>query len=530
MASSKVVNIEAGKRICKVCISEKKGKSYAVTDSFIFSTPDGTVVDGTIMDPIVLGEKLKAELRNRGITATSCVFSLNSSKAASRDVDLPVVKEEQIANAVNTNVTEYFPVDITKYAVSHTALTKTKTESHVMVVAVPQLIVEGYTNLAEVTGLTCEALDYSVNSQYQVLKSVPGEGVTMYVNIDPDSTQVIFIGDGDLLLQRSVMTGGDEMICSYMSLKGMADDEYTKALENLSSPELEDAGSFSDSLARISGAVSRALDFFKTSKHADKEITKVVLMGSCCHLVGLRERVAETTGLETMWLEEVPELAGLANSTNGISVYINCLGARLDPLSFLPKEYLDKTGQGKKKSTMSEYYGYVVLGASLLLAIVLCATQLLPYLSQKKDLKKVEAGIEEYQYAEDEFNTYIAYKKGDEELQKFIDGSENYNAELLNFLLELEAKMPSDILFLSVSGNAEGIVLNVTVPDFEEAAVAVRQLRSFDSVAVLAVSSMNKSFNDGVSKVAFSMNCAYPKPEPETEPAPAEETTTETEV
>ncbi len=528
--ASKVVNIEAGKRICKVCVSEKKGKTYAVTDSFIFSTPDGTVVDGAIMDPIVLGEKLKAELRNRGIAATGCVFSLNSSKAASRDVDLPVVKEDQITNAVNTNVTDYFPVDITKYAVAHTVLNKTKTESHVMVVAVPQLIVEGYTNLAEVTGLVCEALDYSVNSQYQVLKSVRGEGVTMYVNIDPDSTQVSFIGEGDLLLQRSVMIGGDEMICSYMALKGMEDDEYTKALESLSSPELEDGGNYSDSLARIAGAVSRTLDFFKTSKHADKEISKVVLMGSCCHLNGLKEKIEDTLALDTMWLEDVPELAGLANSTNGISVYINCLGARLDPLSFLPKEYLDKTGQGKKKSTLSEYYGFVVLGASLVLAIVLCATQLIPYLSQKKELKKVEAGIEEYQYAEDEYNTYITYKKGDDELQNFINGSQNYNAQLLNFLLELEAKMPSDIVFLSVSGNAEGIVLNVTVPGFEEAAVTLRQLRSFDSVAVLAVSAMNKSDNNGTMNVSFSMNCAYPKPEPETEPAPAEETTAEADV
>lgn len=527
--ATKVVSIEAGKRICKICVTEKKGKSYAVTDSFIFSTPDGTVIDGAIMDPIVLGEKVKVELRNRGIAATNCVFSVNSSKVASRDVDLPVAKDDQIKSVVATNAGEYFPVDISKYAVSHSVISRTKTDSHVLVVAVPQLVVEGYTNLAEVTGLVCESIDFSVNSQYQVLKGVPGEDVTMYVNIDPDSTMVTFIGGGELLLQRSIMTGGDEMICSYMAAKGMENEEYVNALETLSTDELPDnSRNYDDSLGRVAGVITRALDFFHTSKHADKEIGKVVLMGSCCHLNGLKNKVAETLGKEVLYLEEVPELAGLANSTNGISVYINCLGARLAPLSFLPKDYLDRTGQGKKKGGITEIYGFVVFGAALLIAIVLCATQLIPYLSNKKELKSVEAGIVEYQHAEDEYNAYVTYTKGDEALQGFVDNSVNYNAELLDFLLELEAKMPSSIVFLSANCDAEGVNLNVTVPDFAEAAVTLRQLRSFDSIDVLSVSPMTKSGDSGATLVSFTLSCRYPKPVEETTAA-LEETTAATE-
>ncbi len=521
--AAKVVSIEAGKRICKICVTEKKNKSYAVTDSFIFSTPEGTVIDGAIMDPIVLGEKIKSELRSRGIAAANCVFSVNSSKVACRDVELPVAKDAEIKSVVTTNATEYFPIDVTKYSLSHSVISRTKTDSHVLVVAVPQLIVEGYTNLAEVTGLVCEAMDYSVNSQYQVLKGVSSEDVTMYVNIDPDSTLVTFVGNGELLLQRSIMTGGDEMICSYMAEKNMSNDEYVNALEALSADELpEGTSDFNDSLTRVAGVITRALDFFRTGKHADKEIGKVVLMGSCCHLNGLKAKVAETLEKEILYLEEVPELAGLANSTNGISVYINCLGSRLAPLAFLPKEYLDKTGQGKQKGTLTEYYGVVVLIASLFIAVALCATQLIPYLSNKKELEKVENGIIEYQHAEDEYNAYVTYKKGDEALQGFVDNSINYNAELLDFLLELEAKMPSSIVFLSANCNAEGVNVNVTVPDFAEAAVTLRQLRSFESIEVLSVSSMTKSGDAGVS---FTLSCKYPEPEVETTAAPAETTT-----
>ena len=69
--------------------------------------------------------------------------------------------------------------------------------------------------------------------------------------------------------------------------------------------------------------------------------------------------------------------------------------------------------------------------------------------------------------------------------------------------------------------------MSIEVPRFEEAAVVVRQFRSFDSIDVITVSSMNKAVDDaGLETVSFTITCLY-KVEETTSVAVVEETTAE---
>ena len=232
--AAKALNIEVGKRITKVCITEKRGKSFAVSDSFAFVTPEGCVVDGQIVSEITLGDKLNEELAMRSVAAQEVYFSIASSKIASREISIPAVKDDQIKSIVTTNASDYFPVDVSKYSIDSVLLERTPEECRVLVVAVPIIIVDSYIALADYVGLTVKALDYSANSQFQVLKSIRGgEGVDMFITIDADSSSVNFSENGNLLLQRSLPIGGDEMIVRYMGQKEMADDEYIEALRKL---------------------------------------------------------------------------------------------------------------------------------------------------------------------------------------------------------------------------------------------------------------------------------------------------------
>ncbi len=523
----KVLNIEVGKRMCKVCVSEKKGKAFSISDSFVFDTPDGAVVDGQIVSEITLGDKIKEELSNREITANEVYFSIASSKIASREISIPAVKDEQIKSIVTTNASEYFPVDVSKYSIDSLLLERVDDECRVLVVAVPIIIVESYIALADYVGFAIKALDFGANSQYQVLRGIKGEGVTMYVTVDADSSSVIFAEEGNLLMQRSLSFGGDEMICEYLAAKGEEESNYLKALDELcvsaEKPELaEDVSEYSSSLDRLVGSLARSVDFFRGGKYADKEITRVVLMGSCCHLAGLKEKIADSVGVETEWLEEVPDIQSLANSIGSISVFIGCLGARMAPMSFLPSDYVKRVG-GSKKVVNNENFGYFIIAGCLIVALVLVGFPLVKNLVNKSKLKKVETEISELEYAKDKYDAYVRYTNGKKDMESFVDSSITNNANLLAFFGELEAKMPSNLNLLSASCTEESVSLNITVPSFKEAAEAIRQLRSFESIDVITVSAMSESGDNGASLVTFTVNCAYPVPE--TEPPTTEATT-----
>ncbi|MBR4451021.1 MAG: pilus assembly protein PilM [Clostridia bacterium] len=231
--AAKVLNIEVGKRLIKVCVSEKKGKNYTVSDSFTFPTPEGSVLDGQVISEVTLGDKLMGELSNRDIKAVEVFFSVGSSKIATREVTMPAVKDDQIKSIVETNASDYLPIDVSRYAIDAILLERTDDECRVLVIAVPSIIIESYIALADYTGLVIKALDFSGNSQYQVLKGVEGDGVNMYVNVDTDSSSVTFVEDGQLLLQRFLPIGGEDMITRYMALREMEDREFMTALSEL---------------------------------------------------------------------------------------------------------------------------------------------------------------------------------------------------------------------------------------------------------------------------------------------------------
>lgn len=539
--AQKVMNIEVGKRVCKICLTISKGKAFQVSDSFVFATPDGAVVDGQIVNPAILGEAIRDEMNLHNIDINNCVFSIASSKIAVREVNIPAIKDDQVKSIVNTNASDYFPVDISKYTVSHTILEKDKTKgsenSKVLVAAVPTTIIEGYTSLGDTAGLIVNAIDFSGNSQFQVLKGIGGEGVNMFITVEADSAYVTFMEDHKLLMQRTLNVGGDEMISRYMGLNEKDEDTYLESLAELSvsldKPVVDvDVEDLDDAMRRLVMGIVRSVDFFHSGDYGDREIGRIILMGSCAHLIGLKEQVSANVGAESFWLEELSDIAGLANSVNDISVFISCLGARLAPMNLIPKEYLEKTGQSGSKAILGDQnLGRIVLGVFTGLAVLMVAFAFWQNYSAKKELADLNASASSLQYAEDTYNSYLLYEAGKSDLQAFIDGSDTHNKYLYDFFIELEQKMPSAIVLLSADCTNDGVTLSVEVPSFDDAAVVIRQFRTFDSIDVIDVSAIDKAEAEEGSNevVSFTITCNYPIPTTTEAPteAPTEETTAE---
>lgn len=529
--ASNVCNIEIGKGIVKVCRTRKTGKRYQISDSFLFATPADCVADGQIVNPALLGERLADQLAAHGISGGSAVFTLASgTRIASRVVTLPAAKDETLQGIVATNASEYLPIDVAKYRVSSTVLDRSKSECRLNVVAVPNALVDSYIALADAAGLTIDALDFSGNSQYQVLKGLAGEGVNMYVTVDDGSAMVTFMEGSKLLLQRSLTFGGDEMVSAYMEDMGMDQSRYIDALQDLSvsaekaEPDA-DTSPYESMLARLVGGIARSIDFF-ASANAEAEISRVVLMGSCCHLAGLKEQISQRLELPALWLEEVSGTQGLANSILGISMFLSCLGARIAPMGFLPPEYVTrhKRGSGKKNSR----YGFIILAVCFLAGLGLCIKQGVALMGNQAALSSVNNRIDNLSYTEQTYNAYVTYTEGAASLKSFAGQADTPNASLSAFLAELEQKSPSDASFLSATCTADGVSITVEAPSYDEASVILRQLRSFETLDVITCGTITNATNAaGIDVVSFTISAAYKTAVPEG-PALAAPASTET--
>ncbi|MEG1633688.1 MAG: pilus assembly protein PilM [Oscillospiraceae bacterium] len=528
-SKGKALNIEVGDRLTKVCLSIPKGKSYQIKSSFMFQTPDNAVTDGNITAPELLAAKLSEELALHELADTkNVVFALTSSKVASREVMLPPVKDNRIKGIVDSNAADYFPVDLSKYHVTYSLLERTESGENagcrVLVMAVPLTLLETYFILAEQAKLTVQAIDFSGNSQYQALKTLDDESVTMYVNADCNSSYISFMQNGTLLLQRTFTFGGDELILSYLSASDRSGDEYVAALHDCSAAEPEFLKNgllrpldVTENLSRLVSSIIRSSDYFN-SNHWDMQVENVVLMGPCSHLTGLMEMVANGTGLPTTYLDSIPGITSFANEADSASFYISCIGCSIEPLDFIPPQFkTDKKKNRKNKVKSDEDMlrdGAIICGACLLVALILSAVSLIGYSSARREKADLEQQIAELQYVRDIYTVYLQYQAGADALTALSDGIASPNDSLTAFIDELESKMPSQLLLLSAACAREGVIMNITVPTFEDVAVVLVQLRSFESIGDITISSATQETDDaGITNVSFSVSCAYKLPE-----------------
>jgi type IV pilus assembly protein PilM len=521
--SAKTLNIEVGDRLTKVCFSLPKGRSWQIKRSFMFQTPDNAVADGAITAPDIFAAALTAQLREHGLSdVKSVIFTLTSGKVASREIKLPPVKENRLKSIVTANAAEYFPIDLSAYHVTYSLLERVeKGETagcRVLVMAAPLSLLEGYFRTAEKAGLSVRAIDFSGNSQFQALRNLNGHDVTMFVNVDCTSSYVSFIHDGRLLLQRSFTFGGDELIQNYMSATGKEPGQYVEALAECST-DLESflhtgvmsASDVRESLSRLVSSILRSIDYFNSNRW-DAQVEKVVLMGPCSRLVGLRELVAQDASLEAYYLDELPGAAAFATIAESTSFYISCIGSSIAPLDFMPEQFRAPRRSARKSKTATESLrgGVMICALCVLAALVLSFISWNDYDDARKEKARLEAQIADLEYTRSVYDTYIQYQANADELLALSGSIASPNDDLRAFIDELEQKMPKEITLLSAVCTRDGIGMNINVPSYNEVASVLVQLRSFESIGKINVSSVVEAKDEtGATYVSFSVNCVY---------------------
>ena len=521
--AAKSVQIEVCDQITKVCRVEKKGKKVRISDAFLFKTPEASVQDGVIVNPAVLGEELTNQLAAHGLgNVKNAVFALSSNKIAVREARLPYMKPKFIGNAVLTNAQEYFPVDLQNYNIAYSVLDSVPGPDgfvRVMAYATPTSLLDGYAQLAQECGLLVKGMDASGNSQYQALKGLDlKDGVTIYIDVGSGSSVISFLYGKNLLMQRAFAFGADELVTHYLSASDRAESDYIGALcgtdttnSAFDAAALLSEQDVADDLSRFVGGVVRTIDFFSTGKW-DAAATRIVLMGPLRHIVGLREQLADATGLETSFLDDVPAFTAFSGAAPDAAAYVSCIGSILSPLDIV--SYFSQTGKKKKTGAndVSLKPGLVLLAFCVAISGVLAYSSIKKYNDVHKQVTDTRAQIEALAPAQKAYNTYVSYNKSQKALNEVIAQTKTPNAELKAFFTELENKMPSSILLLSADCEEEGISMNVTVSNYQDAAAAIAELREFTSIADIQVSEATQEKDDaGVSRVSFSLTCTYGK-------------------
>lgn len=549
--NNRVLSIEIGNSFTKICEIDYKVKKPKVYKVLTVETPEGVVVDGMLQPTQEYADHLVNALGTNGIRTKRVIFTISSTRVASREVQIPNVKANKIEALVKTNANDYFPVDLTQYEIGHYLAGGLTEEGklRVMALAVPKALLNSYYQLAQMCGWEVECFDYSSNSLYQILRDEKSEKVTMMIKIDENSTIVTVLSAGKVLLQRTVAYGVQDAIETMIASGAYAVNDPMSAVErfqkktclnrvlhqgdklweeNAGRWEDEDAGNVEVTAARqkitstlepLIVGVSRVIDFYD-SRNGDTPIERTYVTGLGGSFSGMSKLFTNCLERKVHTLSDMDDKIGMSKAIRSTrpAAYISCLGAVLAPVGLIDKSQQKAKGMTVVSGTNYTFVSVAVLVLGVILSIAMAVTSLTRYFGTVAENVALQARVEELQPAQAVYNEYLSTAAQYDKYKYLYEYTENPNENLVEFINELEQILPDSFYTDSFSSDQTGISMTVNVEGKAAAARTILNIRNMESIEDVQISNITDNQDEmGGSWVMFSMTGTYRELSDETE-------------
>ena len=521
-------------RVGEVEISGRKGR---MLQCFCVPVPQGSVEDGQIRDTKGLGELLRQQLNERGIRTKKAWFVTGSTRIASREVQIPLVKKSRIQSIIEANATDYFPIDVTKYVMSYIILGITgekgkkgeeaeqkkaadqERQYRLMVYASPKAISTAYYEFAQSAGLTLSGITYTGNTVYQTVQEEYTSGAHILIKVELENTGISIIRDGKLSFQRNINYGMESAVETIRSFPQFGNRlEVQDALQLLSEkkwiyPSLDGQigeepdtvkSEVTESLRYLVGNISRIMDYY-ISRNGDVNFESIVLCGMGGQVQGLAELLTQELGQKVELLTKITRYSVPdTNKHEGLFLYI----AVMDPVKS-GLNLMEKTGRKQKEVKETLSGAWVVFGVGALAAVALAVAGVGARIYQTHEQERLNQRIAEEQSIEDVYAAYNNAKSQYDNFQSMYAYTNTPNEGLEAFIQEMEEKMPSSITVETFSSTGSQVSFSMRVASKSEAANTLIQLRTFDSLSSVTTTGIDEG-EDGT--VTMSVTCTYRNP------------------
>jgi type IV pilus assembly protein PilM len=526
-------------------------------------TPEGVVEDGTIKDVVELGRRIRSACRDKSIRTTDAIFTVVSSKIATRETTIPAVSKAKIEQLVMAKVPDLFPVDPENYVFSHilqgkeyftedasaqkepepemeeeqggkknkkakknkkdAAANKGSKVQDVRIFAAPEELIQSYYALANAAGLNIVAVDADGNGMFQIMRRQVDRGICMSIQINRDGTLVNIIDSEKLYLQRVIPYGVSSFTDAMIQDEAFKVADYDEAFHVLTTqrvllPTLNaENNSDDESLNKridvtnngdfLINNINRVVEYYN-SHYRDAAIERIICIGQGSNIAGLNALISNELGIPV----ETPQELASIHFNRKVSVdaallqYVNCFGSVFDPVNLVPKEIARKeASKGGLTTSITVLVGCVVISVVL---VGFSLTRLALANSANTTATKKYNAMAPIQGQYDNLKQIQANYVVVESLQTLLATNNNYFHTLIN---ELSDIVPEKFRIQSIQSDEDSVTISATTEDKLSSLSALEiQLKALDGVKDVSISAISQGTSStGRKQYQYSLTFAY---------------------
>jgi type IV pilus assembly protein PilM len=336
-----IFGLDVGYSSVKVLQAETSDKKHVITGYGAAGFTPGAVKDGVIVDPETIAKSVY-ELFDKhligDITTRRVVLSIPAARSYNRNVHLPKLGSKELKDAVSLEVEQYIPVPANELYVDFSKIRETAEELELLIVAVPQKIVDSYLNLAKILGLEVVGVQTSIAAGGRLfLQAESTETPTVLIDFGSLSSDLT-IYDHGLIITSTVAGGGDNFTDTIASTLNVTKQEAhiikTKYGLGVSKKQREITDGLTPTLQNMTKEIKRMIRYYEERTDTERKITQVVTMGGGANMPGLSEYMTNLLRIPVRMCDPWQNLKfGNLQPPNSVekSMYVTVAGLALTP-------------------------------------------------------------------------------------------------------------------------------------------------------------------------------------------------------
>lgn len=306
MAGS-LVGLDVGSSTIKVVELARAGGRFRISRSAVVPTPPGGWMEGGPGDPQVLGPAIRRAFEQAGIRHRQVNTALSGRAVVVREIRLPNMPEEELAQAVRFEAERYLPAGSKEAAVDFQILEQVQegqtSRLDVLFVAARRELVDAFTSALQQARVVPEVLEVTFFALMRLFQQEAREGAVVLVDLGAESSDILVVHKGRLRLARTVPVAGNALTRAVAGLLGL-EPPAAQAVKEEKGMAVTNPASLSDpTSARVAGAIGpvlgdiltelrRSMDYFY-SRWAGEPVRKVILTGGTARLQNITALFAD---------------------------------------------------------------------------------------------------------------------------------------------------------------------------------------------------------------------------------------------
>ncbi len=286
-----IFGLDVGSSSIKVAQLQKKGSTCNLSAFGVVGVPQGSVVNGDIIDETVVGGAVKSVIEESGIKTDEVCTSVAGSSIIIKQIQIDKVRPKELEDQITWEAEQYIPFDMAEINLDFEVIEPEREDGKmgVLLVATKKDFLIGRTDFLSGLGLKLSIVDvdaFALSNIYWTNYDVEEGAVSLLVDIGASIMKINIVDASTTLFTRDVSIGGAWLTAEIQNKMGVSlqEAEALKVDASSSGKSPEKVIAAMETISEnIALEIRRSLDFF-TSSNSKRVISHVYLSGGSCRL------------------------------------------------------------------------------------------------------------------------------------------------------------------------------------------------------------------------------------------------------